>query len=187
MRDVRDTLDSKGIDVRNRRRELEALSSRDTITQFATATQADLLSIAAPLMQWRNVRGDEDAYRFDLLIAHLEDAVLKGSPRLADLRAAVEAEVTLLMRNQNPVKAKAAAIKSVESKDFWANVTVAQLEEIRAELRGIMKFQQQQVWKAAHRRIYDVSEDVVVGINHTPKLDGLGYGRIPASRREGAA
>ena len=72
-------MDSKGIDVRDKRKELELLSNRDTVAHFAAATKADLLSIAAPLMQWRNVRGEEDAYRFDLLVARLEEAVLKGS------------------------------------------------------------------------------------------------------------
>jgi type I restriction enzyme R subunit len=173
VKDVRDAMDSKGIEVRDRRKELELLSNRDTVAQFAAATKADLLSIAAPLMQWRNIRGDEDAYRFDLLLARLEEAVLKGSPRVADLRADVEAEVALLMKNQNPVKAKAAAIKAVESRDFWASVTVPQLEEVRAALRGIMKFQQQAAGRRLLPKVYDVAEDDIAGVDRTPKLDGL--------------
>jgi type I restriction enzyme R subunit len=173
VKDVRDAMDSKGIDVRDKRKELELLSNRDAVAQFAAATKADLLSIAAPLMQWRNVRGDEDAYRFDLLIARLEEAVLKGSTRVADLKATVEAEVTLLMKNQNPVKAKAGAIKAVESREFWANVTVAKLEEIRTELRGIMRYQQQAPTGRLLPKVYDVAEDVVHGYDRTPKLDGL--------------
>jgi type I restriction enzyme, R subunit len=173
VKDVGDAMDSKGIDVRDRRKELELLSNRDTVGQFAAATKADLLSIAAPLMQWRNIRGDEDAYRFDLLVARLEETLLKGSPRVADFRAMVEAEVALLMRNQNPVKAKATAIKSVENKEFWARVTVPQLEEIRTELRGIMKFQQQAPSGRLLPKVYDVSEEDVVGVDRTPKLDGL--------------
>ncbi len=165
VKDVRDAMDSKGIDVREKRKELELLSNRDTVAQFAAATKADLLSIAAPLMQWRNVRGDEDAYRFDLLVARLEEAVLKGSPR--------EAEVALLMKNQNPVKAKADAIKAVESKEFWANVTVPKLEEVRTELRGIMRYQQQAPAGRLLAKVYDVSEGYVGGVDRTPKLDGL--------------
>jgi type I restriction enzyme R subunit len=173
VEDVRDAMDSKGIEVRDRRKELELLSNRDTVAQFAAATKADLLSIAAPLMQWRNIRGDEDAYRFDLLVARLEEAVLKGSPRVADLKAAVEAEVALLMKNQNPVKAKAVAIKAVESKEFWASVTVPSLEEVRTELRGIMRYQQQAPPSRLLPKVYDVSEDDVAGVDRTPKLDGL--------------
>jgi type I restriction enzyme R subunit len=172
VKDVRDAMDSKGIDVRDKRKELELLSNRDTVAQFAAATQADLLSIAAPLMQWRNIRGDEDAYRFDLLVARLEEATLKGSPRTADHKAAVEDAVALLMKNQNPVKAKAAAIQSVQSKAFWATVTAPKLEHIRTELRGIMKYQAQPKPSRLAPTTYDVADNVV-GVDHTPKLDGL--------------
>ena len=92
---------------------------------------------------------------------------------MADLKAAVEAEVALLMKNQNPVKAKAEAIKAVESKEFWANVTVPKLEEIRTELRGIMRYQQQASTGRLLPEAYDVSEDDVVGADRTPMLDGL--------------
>ncbi|MGH7285007.1 MAG: DEAD/DEAH box helicase family protein [Polyangiaceae bacterium] len=172
VKDIRDVLDSKSIEVRDARRDLELLSSRDTLAQFAPATKANLLAIAAPLMQWRNIRGSEDAYRFDLLVTRLEEAVLRSSPRVADLRAAVEDEVTLLMKNQNPVKAKAETIKAVQSKEFWASVAVPALEGVRTELRGIMKYQAQSVGPKLSPRVFDIS-DPVVGVNRTPKLDGL--------------
>jgi type I restriction enzyme R subunit len=172
VKDIRGAMDSKGIDVRDKRKELELLSNRDTVAQFAASTKADLLSIAAPLMQWRNIRGDEDAYKFDLLVTRLEEAALKSSPRVADLKAAVEDEVALLMRNQNPVKAKAAAIKAVESKAFWATITAPKLEDIRNELRGIMKYQSQPNPGRLAPMVYDVAEHVV-GVDYTPRLDGL--------------
>jgi type I restriction enzyme R subunit len=173
VKDVRDAMDSKGIDVRDKRKELELLSNRDTVAQFAAATKADLLSIAAPLMQWRNARGDEDAYRFDLLVTRLEEAVLKGSPRVADLKAAVQAEVAPLMKNQNAVKAKAEAINAVEGKELWANLPVPRLEEIRSELRGIMRYQQQAPAGRLLPQVYDVNEEDVAGVDRTPKLDVL--------------
>jgi type I restriction enzyme R subunit len=99
--------------------------------------------------------------------------VLKGSPRVADLKSAVEAEVALLMKNQNPVKAKAASIQAVESSEFWANVTVAKLEGIRTELRGIMKYQAQRNPTRLAPRVYDVVDEDASGVDRTPKLDGL--------------
>jgi type I restriction enzyme, R subunit len=173
VQDIRDAMASKSIEVRDRRKELELLSNRDTLAQFGAATKADLLSIAAPLMQWRNIRGDEDAYRFDLLVTRLEDAVLKSAPAVADLKAAVEHEVARLMKNQNPVKAKAAAILAVESKDFWVGVTVPKLEDIRGELRGIMKYQAQVPTGRLMPRVFDVTDADVEGVDHTPKLEGL--------------
>ncbi|MDI3289758.1 DEAD/DEAH box helicase family protein [Polyangium sp. 15x6] len=173
VQDIRDVIASKSIAVRDRRMELERLSDRETLAQFAAATKADLLSIAAPLMQWRNIRGEEDAYRFDLLVTRLEEAVLKSAPAVADLKAAVEVEVARLMKNQNPVKAKAAAILAVESKEFWTAVTVPKLEDIRGELRGIMKYQAQVTTGRLTPRVFDVSDSDIEGVDHTPKLEGL--------------
>jgi len=41
--------------------------------------EGDLLSIAAPLQRLRNIRGDEDAYRFDLLITRLQVEVARAA------------------------------------------------------------------------------------------------------------
>ncbi len=173
VQDIRDVIASKSIGVRDRRKELELLSDRDTLAQFAAATKADLRSIAAPLMQWRNIRGNEDAYRFDLLVTRLEEALLRGAPAVADLQAAVEDEVSLLMKNQNPVKARAAAIQAVQSKGFWAGVTVPKLEDIRRELRGIMQYQTQVPTGRVAPRVFDVTDSEIEGVDHTPKLEGL--------------
>jgi type I restriction enzyme R subunit len=176
VQDVRAAKDAGSIEVRDRWKELELLSERERIAQFATATKADLLSIAAPMMQWRNIRGDEDAYRFDLLVARLELELLKGgamAPRVQDLKARVEAAVELLMKNQNPVKAKAAAIHAVRSKDFWSGVTVPKLEEIRLELRGIMRYQQQVASGRVAPLVYDVSDSEFSAVTYIPKLEGL--------------
>ncbi len=80
VEDVRAVEGAGSIEVRDRWKELELLSERDRVAQFAAVTKSDLLAIAAPLMQWRNVRGDEDAYRFDLLVTRLELELLRGGP-----------------------------------------------------------------------------------------------------------
>jgi type I restriction enzyme R subunit len=178
VQDVRAAKDAGNIEVRDRWKELELLSERERIAQFAAATKADLLSIAAPLMQWRNIRSDEDAYRFDLLVSRLELELLKGgpiAPRVQDLKARVEAAVELLLKNQSPVKAKAAAINAVRSKDFWKDVTVPKLEEIRMELRGVMKYQQQTPGGRVAPLVYDVSDTDFSAETYIPKLEGLDF------------
>ena len=110
--DVRAVRDTKAMDVRDRWKELEHLSEPDRMQQFDAPTQNDLLTIVGPLQHLRSVRGDEDAYRFDLLMTRLQTELVKGgrdAPRVLDLRARVEEAVELLGKNQNPVKAKAAA------------------------------------------------------------------------------
>jgi type I restriction enzyme R subunit len=174
--DVRAVRDTSAIDVRDRWRELEQLADGDRLQQFSAATQADLLSIVAPLQHLRSIRGDEDAYRFDVLITRLQIELAKGgpsSPRVQDLRARVEAAVELLAKNQNPVKARADAINQVRSKDFWATVEVHHLDGLRRELRGIMKYQQLPATTRVAPQIFDVTDDGLVTEEYIPRLEGL--------------
>lgn len=176
VQDVRAAKDAGCIEVRDRWKELELLSERDRIAPFAAVTQADLLSIAAPLMQWRDVRGDEDAYRFDLLVTQLEVELLRGgpdAPRVLDLKERVLEQVELLMKNQNPVKAKAATINAVRARAFWTGVTVPALEEVRVELRGIMKFQQQVQRARLAPQVFDVDDANFTAEEYVPRLEGL--------------
>jgi type I restriction enzyme R subunit len=176
VQDVRAVKDAGSIEVRDRWRELEHLSERDRIAQFAAVTRADLLGVAAPLMQWRNVRGDEDAYRFDLLVSRLELELLRGgptAPRVQDLKDRVLEQVELLMKNQNPVKAKTATINAVRAKEFWTSVTVPKLEEVRTELRGIMKYQQQQPTARLAPQVFDVDDSNFSAETYIPRLEGL--------------
>jgi type I restriction enzyme R subunit len=174
--DVRAVRDTNAIDARDKWRELEMLADGDRVHHFAAATKADLLSIAAPLQRLRNIRGDEDAYRFDLLITRLELELLKGgqdAPKVQDLRARVEEAVELLAKNQNPVKAKADAIKQVRRKDFWSVVEVHHLEGIRRELRGIMKYQQLPSNTRVVPEVFDVTDAEFSVETYIPRLEGL--------------
>jgi type I restriction enzyme R subunit len=174
--DVRAVRDTNAIDARDRWRELEMLADGDRMHQFAAATKADLLSIAAPLQHLRSIRGDEDAYRFDLLMTRLELELVKGgpnAPKVQDLRARVEEAVELLAKNQNPVKVKADAIKQVRTKEFWATAQVHQLEGLRGELRGIMKYQQVPSTARLGPQIFDVTDADFSAETYIPRLEGL--------------
>jgi type I restriction enzyme R subunit len=174
--DVRAVRDTNAIDARDKWRELETLADGDSVTQFAAATKADLLSIVAPLQHLRSIRGDEDAYRFDLLMTRLQVELLKGgpdAPAVLDLRARVEECVELLGKNQNPVKAKTDEIKQVRSKDFWAKPEVHQLEGLRRQLRGIMKYQQVPAASRLAAQVLDVTDAEFTSATYIPRLEGL--------------
>lgn len=176
LADLRDVRDAGNLEVRDRWRELELLSDRNQLEQFAAPTKNDLLSIAAPLMHWRPIRGFEEAYRFDLLMTRVELELLRAGPtgaRVLDFKTIVEEQVELLMKNQNPVKAKAETINQVRSKEFWANVTVTQLEHVRVELRGIMKYQQQAPSRRVAPQILDIDDADFTAETYIPRLEGL--------------
>lgn len=174
--DVRAARDTNAIDARDKWRELEMLADGDRVNQFAAATKADLLSIAAPLQHLRSIRGDEDAYRFDLLMTRLELELVKGgptAPKVQDLRARVQDAVELLAKNQNPVKAKADEIKLVRSKEFWTNPQLHQLEALRGELRGIMKYQQLPASVRVAPQVFDITDTEFAAETYIPRLEGL--------------
>lgn len=174
--DINAAKTSDSIEVRERWRELELLAEGDRIAHFAPATKADLLDIAAPLQQWRNIRGEEDAYRFDLLTTRLQVELMKGgpqAPQVQDLRARLQEAVELLAKNQNPVKAHADSIQRVRDKEFWTDVAVHELEGLRVDLRGIMKYQQATPAGRVAPLVFDVTDTEVRAGSFIPKLEGL--------------
>jgi type I restriction enzyme R subunit len=106
----------------------------------------------------------------------LQIELVKGgplAPKVADLRARVEEAVELLAKNQNPVKAKADAIKQVRDKAFWANPQLHQLEGLRSELRGIMKYQQLPASVRVAPQVFDVTDADFAAETYIPRLEGL--------------
>ncbi len=174
--DIRAVRDTGAIDARDKWKELEQLADGDRIHHFAAATKADLLSIVAPLQHLRSIRGNEDAYRFDLLIVRLQVELLKGgptAPKVQDLKGRVEEAVELLGKNLQPVKAKADSIRQVRSKDFWTSVEAHHLEGLRSDLRSVMKYQQLPTTSRVAPQVFDVTDDCHVAEAYIPKLEGL--------------
>lgn len=174
--DIRAVRDTNAIDARDKWKELTQLADGDRVHHFAAATKADLLSIVAPLQHLRSIRGDEDAYRFDLLMTRLQIELLKGGPsgpKVQDLKGRVEEAVELLGKNLQPVKAKADSIKQVRDKGFWSAVEVHHVEGLRSELRSMMKYQQLPTTTRVAPQIFDVTDDGHVAQAYIPKLEGL--------------
>ncbi|MBZ4332705.1 DEAD/DEAH box helicase family protein [Corallococcus interemptor] len=174
--DIRAVQGTNAIDARDKWKELTQLGDSDRVHHFAAATKADLLSIVAPLQHLRSIRGDEDAYRFDLLLTRLQVELLKGgpsAPKVQDLKGRVEEAVELLGKNLQPVKAKAESIKQVRDKDFWSVVEVQHLEGLRSELRSVMKYQQLPTTTRVAPQVFDVTDDGHVAQAYIPKLEGL--------------
>jgi len=174
--DIRAVRDTKAIDARDRWKELTQLADGDRVHHFAAATKADLLSLVAPLQHLRSIRGEEDAYRFDLLMTRLQVELLKAgpsAPAVQDLKGRVEEAVELLGKNLQPVKAKADAIKQVRDKAFWSSAEVHQLEGLRTELRSVMKYQQLPSTTRLAPQVFDVTDDGHIAETYIPKLEGL--------------
>jgi type I restriction enzyme R subunit len=163
------------IPIKEKWQQVLLVSSEETVREFDAATKATLQQNIAPLMQWVDIAKFEEAYKFDRLIAQLQTELIRGGNRFDDLRDEVVNLISSLRINLSQVKAKLSVIERVKSEEFWDEVTVGNLEEIRDQLRGIVQFRRKEEDPFADPIIIDVKEDEagVERRKHKVRLDKL--------------
>jgi len=168
-------LPNESISVKEKWREIKSLQEGRTLQDFNAPTRHSLKNDAASLMQWRDSRGDDEAYNFDLLLTDLQTALLMASASFADLKDKVVDAVFDLPININQVRNKLALVEEVKAAAFWQNPTVSSLEKVRTELRGIMKYRRKKGGEPLPPPTIDVSEnpDLIEIDTYNPKLEGL--------------
>ena len=154
-----EALPEESIAVREKWKEKRALSQPATLKAFAPATVARLRQEIAPLMQWRNIRGRSDAYALDLLIGRMQNALLRRSGQMDDLKIELMDRLSALQMHLNPVREKAEIIKRVKSDQFWSAVSVEALDDARLRLREIMHHRQRGGGQPLLPKIVDITED----------------------------
>ena len=135
-------LPEKTIAVREKWRQKATVSRPEVLEQFAPATVVVLRNEISPLMQWINLQGHADAYEFDLLVTQMQTELLRKSGRFTDLKDRLLGGVAQLIMHLNPVRERFETIKRIKGADFWSGVSVASLEQVRLDLRGIMHHRQ---------------------------------------------
>ncbi len=136
-------LPSESISIKEKWREIKLLRHGDTLKNFSSATIYALKNEIAPLMQWRNSRGQDEALVFDSLVTKAQTEFLKVSNDFKTLKFNIVDVASQLPINLNVVHAKQDTIAALKSAKFWQDVTVDHLEHIRLELRDLMKNQDQ--------------------------------------------
>lgn len=152
-------LPEDSVSVREKWRERRSALEEGRLNQFAPATVAMLRTTLAPLMQWRTTRGFGEAHSFDLLVARIQLAVLKGSSSLDDLKIDFLERLDRLQTHLNPVRERAEIIKRAKSDEFWAATTVEDLESVRGPLREIIHYREKSTGGGIPPKVIDVSED----------------------------
>ena len=169
------TLPENTIAVREKWREVRGVQRDGVLKAFAATTQSRLGNDIAPLMQWRDTRNLEDAYDLDLLIARLQGEGLRASATFHDLKDDLIDRVAQLPINLQAVRDKLVIIQKVKSGAFWEKPSTHDLETVRQELRGIMKFSVRPTRPGAGSRVIDLEEDAskIEFNRHTPRLEGM--------------
>ena len=168
-------LPTGSIPVKEKWQQVLSVSKEATVREYAAATKATLQQNIAPLMQWVDIAKFEEAWKFDRLIAQLQTELIRGGSRFADLRDEVINLVSSLRINLSQVKVKINVIEGVKSDEFWNEVTVGSLEEIRDQLRGIIQFRRKDEVTPFEPVTIDVAEDVsqIITKKHKVRLDKL--------------
>lgn len=168
-------LPSDCLSVKEKWREVQAVLREGVLPAFQPATVATLRRQIAPLQQWRDLRGAEAAHQFDLLMAKLQQAKITGSATASDLSDRLTQQVSELPINLSQVADKIAFIQKAKSTSWVESATAADLETIRTELRGLMRFRAKKTGPAFSPLIINVREDATEFQveTHKPKLEGL--------------
>lgn len=135
--DIND-LPQTAVVVKRKLRNIHILQQTVALKTFDASTQKILLDTISPLMAQRVVR-DKDAITFDRTILEIQLAVLNTSYSLNDFKSALITELDELAITITAVRRKETLINKVRTKEFWDNVSINSLEDVRIQLRDIMK------------------------------------------------
>lgn len=136
--DIND-LPDKSISVKRELRKVHELQQTDMLVKMIASTQHILQQTMAPLMGSRILR-DRDAIFFDRLVADLETCLVEKSSCFNDLQQVLLDELSCLAVNIQAVRQKDKVIDKVRSAEFWLDTSIQDLEWMRTELRGILKY-----------------------------------------------
>ncbi len=152
-------LDMETIAVRDQWEVVEACKNEKALNQFAPQTKINLIERIAPLMQWRNIAGQNEAYRFDNEIALIQGLLITDPNKIDQIKQSVIKKVEALQMHLNEVRAKASDIALIQTEDYWANLDFDTLEQSRLALRSIIHLRDKDVHVPEPELILDIHEN----------------------------
>ncbi|TNC81300.1 MAG: DEAD/DEAH box helicase [Oleiphilus sp.] len=155
-----DALDDKNIAVKDNWKTKQQLSQLEVLHQFAPATRTQLLEQMAPLMQWRNIKGETEALKLDLDFVNAQYAKLCEPNALDAVKEEVVQKVRNLSMHLNQVRSRAAEVNKLQQDDFWQTANFDELEKSRSALRPVIHLREKGKTPPTNRTtIYDITED----------------------------
>lgn len=142
IRDDINALDERCIAVRDNWKLKAQLSDEKRLNQFAPDTRQLLRNEMAPLMQWRNIKGQSEALQWDLQLTELQQLLLANPSQLSLAKEPVLVKVRQMSMHINQVRAKAEHIHAIQKDSFWQTVDQQELEAKRLALRSIIHWRE---------------------------------------------
>ena len=164
---------------------------RRLIEKYTTPEAWQVLSADARTELSRDVAGlpteldpeNEEAKRFDMLLLTLQLALLQSAPGFQRLRDKLK-EIAALLEEKDTiplVREQMKLIQDVQNDDWWQDVTVTMLEQVRRKLRGLVQF----IDRHQRKIVYTDFEDEI-GNEGEVALPGFASGPDQARFREKA-
>ena len=132
----------------------------------------ELWTHVAPLPSTLDL-GDESARRWDLLLMEAELLFLDGSPRLDRFKASIQVTAKDLSGRASIPEVRAALplLTAVCTEEYWAELSLEDLERIREGMRDLLKFIESDAKRIVYSNLAD-SVDLVV-TDPPPLYSGL--------------
>lgn len=152
-------LPMESISVRDNWQVVETYKDLKRLNQFAPQTVSDLLEKVAPLMQWRNIMGQSEAYKFDSELTTIQTLLLTDASQIDLAKQSIMNKVESLQMHLNEVRSKAPAIADIQTEQYWQYLTHAALEQSRINLRSIIHLRNKSVKPPTSDFVLDIKED----------------------------
>jgi type I restriction enzyme, R subunit len=158
--------------VRPKRRLVEQYAESKAWEKIGVEQQAELANDVAGLPS-ELIDDDQEAKQFDLLMLRLQLAVLLHEPSYERLRKQVIEIAGLLeeVASIPMVQQQLEIIQEIRTDDFWQDVTLPMLENVRKRLRSLVKL----IEKGKRITVYTDFQDTLGG-EETRELPGFGAG-----------
>jgi type I restriction enzyme R subunit len=153
-------LDMNTIAVRDNWQVVETCKDEKTLNQFAPQTKANLFEHLAPLMQWRNIMGQSEAYKLDNEIGIIQTLVYTDPSQIDLAKQSMMNKVETLQMHLNEVRAKASDIAKIQTQTYWQNLSFASLEQSRLALRSIIHLREKAIKPPPIDYVIDITEEV---------------------------
>ncbi len=164
---LHDVVTSMNVDnfvVRPKREYVERYANLEAWEVLKTEDLHDLATEVAPLPSDVEAE-EEEAKRFDLLMLNLQLAVLRRDPRFVKLRDRVMEIAAMLEEQVNipMVNEQLFLLEELQSEEWWQDVTVAMLEQVRKKLRNLVRFIEKWRRKVLYTDFQDELGDEILG------------------------
>ncbi|MDC9500693.1 MULTISPECIES: DEAD/DEAH box helicase family protein [unclassified Pseudoalteromonas] len=152
-------LPMESISVRDNWQVVETFKDLKRLNQFIPDDVQKLLEEVAPLMQWRNIMGQSEAYKFDLELTTIQTLIFTDANQIDLAKQSIMNKVESLQMHLNEVRSKAPAIAEIQTQQYWQYLTHAALEQSRINLRSIIHLRNKSVKPPTSDFVLDIKED----------------------------